>query len=308
MSKYLSLLLCLLLHITLAQQADHPVPVGSFRKDSVKIGEIISYSLSYRYPSAMEIIFPDSVADFASFEFVEKVYYPTRSDTGFSLDSAVYLLRTFNVQQVQRLALPVSLLDRGDTAQIMPAPDSVWLQEMVHAVTDPLPLQSDTSLLPIRKRFNYPYLLIGLGAVAVLFLLIWWIFGAGIRTNYKLYKLKKDHAQFLSRYNAHADRFRRSETLSNMEKAVSLWKNYLTRLEDKAINSFTTREISDYYDENEEVSMALKLCDRAIYGNILTNEASESNRALILLQTFAIQRYHTIREITRNAAATRRNI
>lgn len=293
---------------TRAQLPDGPPPVGSFKKDSVRIGEIVSYSLTYRYPPTREVVFPDSSFDYSPFEFVGKIYAPTRTASGFSFDSTVYLLRTFEVEKVQRIGLPVYVLQEGDTLLLSSAPDSVGLQEMVKSFAEPLPLQVQTSLLPIEPRFNYPYLLVGIGAGVLLLLLIWRIFGANIRTNYKLYTLKKDHAQFLSRYKAQADRFRRSETLGNMEKAVSLWKNYLTKLEEKAINSFTTKEISGYYHEDEDVSTALKLCDRAIYGNIIANEASESSRALSLLQNFAVQRYTIIRETTRNAAPTRRNL
>jgi hypothetical protein len=304
----LSFIFCLLTLPAWAQQPDRPLPQGSFKKDSVKIGEIISYSLAYRYPSSMEVIFPDSTFDYAPFEYVGKIFHPTRSDSAFSLDSVIYLLRTFEVEKVQWIGLPVFVLQGGDTVFIPASPDSVGLQEMVKAVTDPLSLQQQTSLLPIGERFNYPYLLVGAAAAVALLLLIWRIFGANILINYKLYTLKKDHAQFLSRYNVQAERFRRSKTLANMEKAVSLWKSYLTKLEDRAINSFTTKEISVYYNEDEDVSMALKLCDRAIYGNIITNEASESSQALSLLQNFALQRYTLIRERTRNAATTRRNL
>jgi hypothetical protein len=300
--KYFLFLFSVILVQARAQQPDRPQLFGSFTQDSVRIGEIISYSLTCRYPSALEVIFPDSAFDYAPFEFVSKTYYPTRSSAGISRDSAVYLLRTFEVEKEQRLQLPVFLLQEGDTVLVSGAADSVWLQEMVQAVEDPLPLRNDTSLLLIQKRLNYPYLLVGLVAGAGLLYLIWRIFGASILTNYKLYTLKKDHAQFVSRYNVQVERFRRSETLANMEKAVSLWKNYLTKLEDKAINSFTTKEISVYYNEEEDISTALKLCDRAIYGNIIVNEASESSRALSLLQNFAVQRYTTIREKTRNAA------
>lgn len=306
--KYFSFLFCLIGLQARAQDPDLPVVSGRFGKDSVQIGEIISYSLTCRYPSALEVVYPDSAFDYAPFEFVGKKFFPTRTAAGISRDSAVYLLRSFEVEREQRLQLPVYLLQDGDTTVLPSPPDSVWLQEMVGAVENPLPLRLDTSLLPIEQRLNYPYLLVGLAAGVGLLFLIWRIFGASILTNYKLYTLKKDHAQFVSRYNVQVERFRRSETLTNMEKAVSLWKNYLTKLEDKAINSFTTKEISVYYNEEEEISTALKLCDRAIYGNIIANEASESSRALSLLQNFAVQRYTTIRETTRNAANTRRNV
>ena len=90
-----------------------------------------------------------------------------------------------------------------------------------------------------------------------------------------------------------------------MEKAITLWKNYLTDLEDTAINSFTTKEIVTYYNNDEDVTTALKLFDRAIYGNILSEKISDTLTAFYLLHHFADRRYEIIKEKTRNAAMAR---
>ena len=86
-----------------------------------------------------------------------------------------------------------------------------------------------------------------------------------------------------------------------MEKAVALWKNYLTKLERSAINSFTTKEIVEFYSDDEQVNLALRLCDKAIYGNVTAEPDQETNQALGMLRRFARSRYKTHRELTRNA-------
>ena len=122
---------------------------------------------------------------------------------------------------------------------------------------------------------------------------------------YRLYVLKKKHTSFVNRYNIFIDRFHTSSSMVNMEKAITLWKNYLTGLEDTAINSYTTKEIVSYYENDEDVSTALKLFDRAIYGNILSDKISDTLTAFYLLHHFADRRYDIIKERTRNAANAR---
>ncbi len=282
------------------------LPVGFFHRDSVKIGQIIPYTLYYQHSSNQEIIFPDSVFSFAPFEFVSKTFFPTRTKGDVSTDSAIYMLRTFDLAPVQHLQIPVFVWQKGDTAQIKPLADSVYLQEMVTGIPQNLvSLKTHTELQEVRKRFNYPYVLIGLGLVILLMLVIWGLFSRRIVANYKLYKLKNDHKAFVSRYNAHIERFNRSQSLQNIEKAITLWKNYLTRLEGSAINSFTTKEITQFYGEDEDVATALRLFDKAIYGNMLSDQSSETIVAFYLLHHFADRRYEFIKDQTRHVAVSR---
>ncbi|QCR21738.1 hypothetical protein C1N53_04865 [Pontibacter sp. SGAir0037] len=275
-------------------------PLGSFNKDTVKLGELFEYALVYRHPPLQEAILPDSSYNFAPFELVQKKFTPTITRAGISTDSVVYVLRTFETAPVQQLHLPVFVLQNEDTIQVFTETKAVVLEQQVLQVQEPLVLKSETNLMLVPERFDWPRLLVWIVAVVVFFSLIWLIFGKVIQTNYKLYRLRKDYLYFASRYNAHVDRFVKSGSTQSVEKAVSLWKNYLTRLERSAINSFTTKEIVTYYNDDEEVNNALRLCDKAIYGNALTAADTETKRAQTKLKRFAKNRYKVQRELIRN--------
>lgn len=290
---------CLLIISAQAQQL--LPPSGSFSKDTVHIGELLRYTLVHRHPAAQEVILPDSTFDFSPFELVRQDFYPTATRAGISTDSAVYTLRTFETQAVQQLVLPAVVLQGKDTLQVYAQPRSVVLRQLVSSVSEPLNLRSQTALAPVAKRFDWPILLLWIVTMAALATLVWLIFGQVIQTKYQLYRLRKDHLYFNSRYNSHVDRFVKTGTPTSMEKAVALWKNYLTKLERSAINSFTTKEIVEYYNDDEQVNLALRFCDKAIYGNVTAEPDQETNQALGMLRRFARSRYKTHREITRNA-------
>ncbi len=279
-------------------------PTGSFSKDTVYIGELVRYTLVHRHPAAQEVILPDSSHNFAPFELVRQDFFPTSTKAGISTDSTVYTLRTFETEPVQWLELPATVLQGKDTLRVMSACQKVYLRQLVQEVTVPLPLRTQTSLAPVERRFDWPVMLLWVVTITAFIALVWLIFGQTIQTKYQLYRLRKDHLYFNSRYNSHVDRFVKTGVPSSMEKAVALWKNYLTKLERSAINSFTTKEIVEYYNDDEQVNLALRLCDKAIYGNVTAEPDQETNQALGMLRRFARSRYKTHRELTRNAKHT----
>ncbi|MDQ2792736.1 MAG: hypothetical protein M3Y12_01815, partial [Bacteroidota bacterium] len=63
-----------------------PLPQGRFLKATVRVGEPLDYELRYAHAPALEVVFPDSLAGFAPFEYVGKTAYPTRTRRGVSLD------------------------------------------------------------------------------------------------------------------------------------------------------------------------------------------------------------------------------
>ena len=280
-------------------------PVGSFSRDTAHIGELLEYTLVHRHQATQEVVFPDSSYKFYPFELVRKNFYPTSTRAGISTDSAVYTLRTFETLPQQSLALPVTVLHGKDTVRVFAKTESVVLRQLVDTVREPLVMRSQTNLVPVEERFDWPILLLWLVTAAAFLALIWLIFGQAIQTKYQLYRLRKDHLYFNSRYNSHVDRFVKTGSPTSMEKAVALWKNYLTKLERSAINSFTTKEIVEYYNDDEQVNMALRFCDKAIYGNATAEPDAETNKALGMLRRFARGRYKTHREITKNAKKQR---
>ena len=275
-----------------------PLPVGHFSKARVRVGEPLDYELRYRHLPDLEVVFPDSLASYGPFEYVGKTYYPTRTRRGLSLDRAVYHLRTFRLDSVQTLALPVAVLQGPDTLSVAPAPSRVRLLRTAAALppgTAALPpLRQHLTLEVVPPAFNYPYwlasvlgaLLLAAGAAA--------LFRQRLRRRYQAYKRRKNHGYFLAQFARHIERFELSRSATNVERAVVLWKNYLASLENSALNSFTTREIVAYFENDTDVRRALSTTDKVIYGNLQTEGAEEVDRAFQRLRGFAERRYAAV--------------
>ena len=269
------------------------VPRGRFRQPTVRVGEIVEYELSSRHAPRQEVIFPDSAADFSPFEYVGRRYAPTRTRQGRSFDQATYRLRTFQLDSLQTLTLPVTVLQGRDTLLVPTAPASIRLVRTAPAATAPGPpvLRQNLALRPVEPRFNYPYWLAGLAGVLLLAGGLVLTFRGRLRQRYRRYRLRKNHAYFLAQYARHVERFTLSRSLTNMERAITLWKNYLSTLEDSNITSLTTREIVARYQHDADVRLALQLADRVIYGNQFTEDDTETDLAFVLLRNFAERQY-----------------
>lgn len=292
----------LLLSGTAAAQGPGPVPVapaqqealarGRFRQATVRVGEIVEFELTSDHAPALEIIFPDSAASFAPFEYVGRRYRPTRTRRGRSLDQAVYRLRTFSLDSVQTLSVPVTVLRGRDTLLLPTPPAQVRLRPTAPVVAAEVPaLRQNLQLRPVAQRFNYPYWLAGLAALLLLAGGLVLGFRQRLRLRYRRYRLRKNHAYFLAQYARHVERFTLSRSLTNMERAITLWKNYLSTLTNFNITSLTTREIVARYHHDPAVQQALTLADRVIYGNQFFEEDTETDIMFDLLRQFADRQY-----------------
>ncbi|TGE18596.1 hypothetical protein [Hymenobacter elongatus] len=270
-------------------------PRSRFMRPTTRVGDSIDYELSYVHAPGLEVIFPDSTAEFKPFEYVGKTYYPTRTRRGQSLDRTIYHLRTFALDSVQRLSLPVTILRGNDTVTVPSTAASLRLRRTAPALSGAVPvLRQNTVLLPVPARFNYPYWLAGTGLLALALGGIFISFRRTLRRRYQLYKLRKNHVYFLAQYARHIERFALSRSLTNMERAITLWKNYLTGLEDNTINSLTTKEIVAHYENDQDINTALRIADQVIYGNQFNEEEAETDLAFELLRTFAERRYDLV--------------
>jgi hypothetical protein len=276
------------------------VPQGRFRRASTRVGEPLDYELRFEHAPDLEVIFPDSTAAFGPFEYVGKTFYPTRTRRGRSLDRTVYHLRTFQLDSVQTLALPVLLLRGADTLLLPTTPARVRLRRVApvrYVGGGKLPtLRQDLRLRPVAPVFNYPYWLAGTVVLLTLLGGGVLVFRKRLRRRYRAYRLRKNHGYFLAQFARHAERFELSRSTANVERAVALWKNYLASIEDSALNSFTTREIVSYFDNDNDVRRALGTTDKVIYGNLLSEEATEVDKAFQRLRSFAERRYERMME------------
>ena len=265
------------------------LPIGIFYEDSLKIGESITYSLSFRYSPDQEVVFPDSTYNYFPFELISKKFFPTTTANGLSEDSAIYKLRTFEINKLLSFSLPVFIIDHGtgDTTKYFASIDTVYQKQYVDDVPKQLKLKSKTDFQYVSTRFNYPHFLSITLALAIIGLSIFLIFKKRILKAYNLYTLRKSHVSFIKNFETYEGDFDKENKIFSLENAVSLWKIYLARLENKPIISYTTTEIIALFN-NESLKEGLQVIDSAIYGGVLNKE---TEKALDILKRFSHQRF-----------------
>ena len=126
---------------------------------------------------------------------------------------------------------------------------------------------------------------LGTGAVS--------LFGRRWRRGYGLYKRRKSHVYFLAQFSRHAERFSLSRSATVVERAVALWKNYLSSLENTNLSSLTTKELVSHFHDDDDVQRALRATDRVVYGNLLSEDAREVDAAFQRLRSFAERQYNS---------------
>ncbi|MCU0445576.1 MAG: hypothetical protein MUE85_11735 [Microscillaceae bacterium] len=274
------------------------LPKGYFLQDSVKIGLSFYYILTYRHSADLQVIFPDSSYKFLPFELVNKAYFPTITQNQISTDSVVYELKTFEINPIQKLALPVFVSAERDCTQVMYAlPDSVFLQESVKGNPIGLPLKALTQYQPVQEYFNYPYLITGIFVFLVIVIIIWGLLGKQIIKAYQMFQFRTRHAVFLKEFGRLANRITSQQASEDIEKATILWKRHLEYIENQPFSTYTSKEISKIVPDTQ-LGDSLKNIDKAIYGKEISDEIGDS---LAILRNFAVNRYDKQREKLRNA-------
>ena len=237
-------------------------PVLTFLSDSILVGEPTKVVFYYKHPADQEIVFPDSNFNYQPFEFIKKEFFTTKTLNGISTDSAVFTLALYEVEGTHKLSLPATLFAEKDTLKILSAPDSVSIRPLITSVSDTLKLKSNTNHLVLENDFNYLIVLFGIIGLAILAVLIYAFFGKSIFREIKKYRQKIAHKIFVSSYNSLLTNLNTSD---KMEAAVSLWKKYIERLEQKPYTTYTSTEIAMNL-KNEGLRKNLQNIDGAIYG------------------------------------------
>lgn len=287
-----------------------PMPVGRFLTDSVEIGRPIQYSLTYYHAPTTDVLFPDTARQFAPFRVQQVATFPTLTTPdgrrAISRDSAVYTLVLFETDPAQVLRTSVRLVNAQDCTFIQSSPDTVWLRSRL-LPTDlnapsALTLATDTTVVPLRQQLNYPVLvavLVGMGLLAVLLFVL---FGRAGQRQWRLYRLRSDHARFLREYNRLSRSLSPDTAAETANQSIIVWKAYLEKLERQPYASLTTPEIAERTGDNR-VTDALREADQMIYGGAFS---ARSPAALRILAEVATQTYHR-RKVVLSAIGTRRS-
>ena len=288
--RFFTAISLILISFSLAQGQEVNVK-GRFLMDSIKIGEQIPYSLTARYPSSLNLVFPDSTFSFAPFEILKKTYFPTRSKNNVSYDSAVYFLTTFEIDSVQTLSLPIFSIHAKDCTTFFASADTIFLKQLIKAVPDSiaaqeLPLKTNTTYQNVKWLLNYWLIIIGIGVLLISAITIWVIFGKRIKKYFMLRKLQRKHNSFLQRFSKSSEQLRSGFTVKHAENVLVIWKGYMEELMAQPFSTATSKEILQR-EKDETLGRALQSVDRMIYK---AND-SYSEEAIASLNQYAQQRF-----------------
>lgn len=254
---------------------------GFFLQDSTQVGQVNQYVLSIYYPSGAQIFFPDSTYDFSPFTFSKRSYFNTQSQQGLSRDSVVYELITFEIEDKQVLSLPIFLVLNSDSLNhpLSPEPDTLFFKDLIRGTINTYQIKSDSRAQPLTYYFNYP-LLIG---ILLLFLFIsvlfWSLLGKRVRKYYQIFQFRSRQANFEKDFTRLHQRLLRDKKPNSLEKSLGLWKKHMEFLESKPYSSYTTKEIYKLTPDPALI-MALKNIDRAIYGQVFSEDISKDLQVL----------------------------
>lgn len=253
---------------------------GRFLKDSTKIGEIIPYSLSVSYPSQINLVFPDSTFDFSPFEWVSKEEFPTRTKDGISRDSAIYYISTFELEQVQRLAMPVYSVVKRDSLAIYAATDSIYLLELIQVMPEDPKVVSLTDWLDLEFWLNYPlYLLLASLALIALILAVL-VYG---KTAYRAWKSARAKRRYQKLYHRFYELMHKSEHIEKdeMQKHFVYWQSYMEKMSGKPYRKLVAKEIAGLGISATAVEGVRNL-ERWFYGNIPPEDLKQIYTGLIV--------------------------
>ncbi len=264
-------------------------PEGYFLKESLAVGEPVRYVLSLRYPMDWQVLFPDSLYDYSPFELIQKHYFTTHSGQGFSTDSVVYDLRTFEMSERLSLRLPVFVLLKGDSIPLFPRASQMYLKRSIaeEESIEGLELKVDTALVPIPLAQNYLLRLSLVALVLGLLALAWLLFGKRIRRQLRLLELRRKYRNFEEAFDKKIYVIQQKKQVKDIEQALFMWKMYLEEIDKKPYSSFTSKEIiregaSTYLEES------LLSIDKAIYGQIIE---ADLGRHLVYLRRLARRKF-----------------
>ncbi|MGL1888989.1 MAG: hypothetical protein OCD76_20920 [Reichenbachiella sp.] len=280
MVKKLLLILFIGFHssISMGQSVE---PIGKFIEDSLRIGEKIHYSLSIKYPKSWQVIFTDSTFNYGLFEYEGKEYFPTRADSNHAFDSVVYALSSFEIDTFQTLKLPIYVISGNDSIEVLAQLDSIIFNDAVLVLPDSLKLKANFEFQEVNRAFNYPYFLIITGVLAVIALLAAIIFGKKIKSQFRLYRLKKDFDKFKMKFQGRIAKIKNDNQDEKLIENVLLeWKSYMEKLEDRPFTKYTSKEIVqvDFASELQEV---LRTIDQSIYGHTSVEDMQTNFQSLL---------------------------
>lgn len=277
--KLLLLIAIISLKITSAQIIEVK---GKFLSDSVKVGEHISFSLSTIADKKTQLLYPSKDFDFSPFEFVEKEVFPTTTlDSSQVIDSAIYVLRTFEMDSALVLQLPVyKITKKGDSISYLHEPDNIALKRIIPSPPKQIEVKEQADFVEIPKRTNWPFWITLLTLIGILLAVVLIITGKPILRYFAIRKTTKRHHKFLTEFDQTVRKLIHEEPSFSVDTLVQLWKNHTGFLSKRPFKSYTTKDFKNRYPNQKELIDSLSTIDSIIYGGKSVQQLDNSAESL----------------------------
>ena len=271
--KYLilSLLMVQSIYSLNAQKIEYK---GYFIKENKTIGDTIYFISTINYPKNIELIQPDSSNDYKTFEYIDKLIFPSLKIEDRVLDSTIYLLRTFNTDTIQSLQLSSYIINNSDSLKITSTEDNLIISNQIKKIDQSLKVKYNTILSKINKFINYKYIAYIIAIILVIIGLTYILFGKKIVIFFKIHRLKKTYQSFENKFQKQQIIYKIEKSKYEIEKLLVIWKVFMEFISNKTYLSSTTKEI-EKFNSNKKIISSLKEFDKTIYSpnkNILESK------------------------------------
>ncbi len=258
-------------------------PNGRFLEDTLAIGKTTQFELVFKHPSNINIFFPTDEKYFKPYGLINVQGFTTKTVNEISTDVVLYDLKSFEINRIQYLSLPVFISNGKDCTVVYSKVDSIFSLQKINDSRN-VEAKSSLNFIKLDSVIDFPKILMVLGVILFGLFFIYLIFGRTINRYIKLFKLKRQHREFISSY----EKLTKGEiNEKKVSKALVLWKKHMQLLENKPFTTFTSKEINEELLE-ENLAEALKDFDMAIYANVLNIKMPDSMKVLkaIAYQTY----------------------
>ena len=271
--KYLilSLLIVQSIYSLNAQKIEYK---GYFIEENKTIGDTIYFISTINYPKNIEIIQPDSSNDYKTFEYIDKLIFPSLKIEDRVLDSTIYLLRTFNTDTIQSLKLSSYIINNNDSLKITSTEDNLIISNQIKKIDQSLKVKYNTILSKINKLINYKYVTYIIAIILLIIGLTYILFGKKIVIFFKIHRLKKAFKSFETKFQKQQMIYKKEKSKNEIEKLLVIWKVFMEFISNKTYLSSTTKEI-EKFNSNKKIISSLKEFDKNIYSpnkNILESK------------------------------------
>ena len=261
--KYLTLSL-LILQSSYSLNAQKIEYKGYFIKENKTIGDTIYFISTINYPKNIEIIQPDSSNDYKTFEYIDKLIFPSLKIDDRILDSTIYLLRTFNTDTIQSLKLSSYIINNNDSLKITSTEDNLIISNQIQKIDQSLKVKYNTILSKINKLINYKYVTYIIAVILLIIGLTYILFGKKIIIFFKIHRLKKAFKSFENKFEKQQIIYKKEKSKNEIEKLLIIWKVFMEFISNKTYLSSTTKEIKKF-NNNKKIITSLKEFDKNIY-------------------------------------------